>query len=223
MLHHRDGACVPPDVTLGIQAKEFNLGFFRPEDLVSHCLSVFRCLLANSKWAVMCLFNLGVVSVWPLYRKGLIGGVLQRWFSHLHNGTLELCQSDHRVLGHLPDQGPSPLIAQFGWTTSSRKSLGGPKLLPFKNDRGHCVLGDLQCCRNILVPFPRSAPRHNHVSELFGQFLQPGLVFALTCTVNCGTLYRQVCAFPNHAQSIEFTTGGLQSSCRNISRMIHLN
>jgi hypothetical protein len=26
--------------------------------------------------------------------------------------------------------------------------------------------------------------------------------FALTCTVNCGTLYRQVCAFPNHVQSI---------------------
>ena len=29
-------------------------------------------------------------------------------------------------------------------------------------------------------------------------------------------LCRQVCAFPNHVQSIEFTTGGLQSGCRNI-------
>ena len=47
--------------------------------------------------------------------------------------------------------------------------------------------------------------------------------FALTCTVNCGTSYRRVCAFPNHVQSIEFTTGGLQSSCRNISRMINGN
>jgi hypothetical protein len=47
--------------------------------------------------------------------------------------------------------------------------------------------------------------------------------FALTCTVNCGTLYRQVCAFPNHVKSIEFTTGGLQWSCRNISRMINGN
>ena len=26
--------------------------------------------------------------------------------------------------------------------------LRGSKLLPFKNDGGHCVLGDLQCCRN---------------------------------------------------------------------------
>jgi hypothetical protein len=49
------------------------------------------------------------------------------------------------------------------------------------------------------------------------------LVFALTYTVNCGTLYRQVCAFPNHVQYIDVTTGGLQSSCRNISRMINGN
>jgi hypothetical protein len=34
-------------------------------------------------------------------------------FSHLYRGTLELRQSDHRVLGLLPDQGPPP-IAQFG-------------------------------------------------------------------------------------------------------------
>jgi hypothetical protein len=67
-------------------------------------------------------------------------------------------------------------------------------------------------------------PQHIPVSELYGQFLQPhGLVFVLTYTVNYGTLYRQVCAFPNHVQLMEFTTGGLQSSCRNISRMINGN
>ena len=124
-------------------------------------------------------------------------------FSHLHRGTLQLCQSDHRVLGHLADQGPSPPIAHFGQAASSRKSLGGSKLLPFKNDGGNCVIGHLQWCRNVLVPFPRSVPRHNPASELYGQFLWPhGLVFALTCTFNCGTLYRQMCAFPNHVQSI---------------------
>ena len=42
-------------------------------------------------------------------------------------------------------------------------SLGGSKLLPFKNDGGHCVLGDHQCCRHFLVPFPRSVPQHNPV------------------------------------------------------------
>jgi hypothetical protein len=75
-----------------------------------------------------------------------------------------------------------------------------------------------------LVPFPRSLPQHNPVSEIYGQFLRPhGLVFALTCTVKCGTLYRQVCVFPNHAHSIAFTTGGLQSSCRSILRIIYGN
>ena len=131
-----------------------------------------------------------------------------------------ICQSDHRVLVHLLDQSPSPPISQFGQAASSRKRLGGSKHLPFKNDGGQCVLGDLQCFRHFLVLFPRSVPRHNLVSELYRQFLQPhGLVFALTCTVNCETLYRQVYALLNHAflvQSIEFTTGGLQSRCRNI-------
>ena len=60
MLHRRDGigqvisgAWFPPDVTLGIQPKEFNLGFVRPENLVSCGLRVFRCRLENSKRAVM--------------------------------------------------------------------------------------------------------------------------------------------------------------------------
>ena len=40
MLYRRDGARFPPDVMLGIQAKELNLGFIRPENLVSLGLSV---------------------------------------------------------------------------------------------------------------------------------------------------------------------------------------
>ena len=36
-------------------------------------------------------------------------------------------------------------------------------------------------------------------------------------------LYRQVCAFSNHVQSMEFTTGGLKSSYRNITWMINGN
>ena len=105
-----------------------------------------------------------------------------------------------------------PRLLSLGRVANSRKSVGGSKLLPFKNNGGHCVLGDLQCCRNVLVPFPRSLPQHNPVSELHGQFLRcHGLIFALTCTVNCGTLYnRQRCAFPNHVQVIEFTTVGLK-------------
>ena len=58
MLHRRDGARFSPDVTLGIQAIKLNLGFIRPENLVSHGLSplgAFRqtpsrllCLLLRS-------------------------------------------------------------------------------------------------------------------------------------------------------------------------------
>ena len=36
MLHRRDGARFSPDEALGIQAKEFNLGFIKPDNLVSH-------------------------------------------------------------------------------------------------------------------------------------------------------------------------------------------
>ncbi len=36
-------------------------------------------------------------------------------------------------------------------------------------------------------------------------------------------VYIDVCAFPSHVQSTEFTTGGLQSSCRNFSRMVSGN
>ncbi len=82
----------------------------------------------------------------------------------------------------------------------------------------------LQCCRDFSVSFPRSVPRYNPVSAVYRQFLGlHGLVCALTCIVTCGTLYKQVFAFPNHVQSTQFTTGGLQSSCRNISRMISGN
>ena len=111
-------------------------------------------------------------------------------FSHLQRGTLDLCQSDYRLLGHLPDQGPSPLIAQFGPAASSRKNLGGSKLLPLKNDGGHCVLEDLQCCRHFLVPSPRHVPQHNPVSDLYGQFLQPGFCSDMHCQL--WDLYRQL-------------------------------
>ena len=140
--------------------------------------------------------------------------MLQRWLSfwkvlpspQRKSGALSEWPSG---LDHLPDQGPSPLIAQFGQAASPGKNIFGSKTIPFKNDGGHCVLGDPQYCRSV--------PRHNPVSELYRQFLRPhGLVFALTCTVNCWALYRQVCAFPNYVQSIEFTTGELQSSWRNI-------
>ena len=50
-----DPARFPPNVLLGIQAKEFNFGFIRPENIVSYGLRVFRCLLENSN-GLSCAF-----------------------------------------------------------------------------------------------------------------------------------------------------------------------
>ena len=55
VLPRRDGARFPPDVTLGNQAKVFTLVVSRPDKLISHGLRVIRCLVDNSKRAVMCL------------------------------------------------------------------------------------------------------------------------------------------------------------------------
>ena len=68
-------------------------------------------------------------------------------FSDLHRGT-------HRVLGYLLTKALLNRLLSVARAASSRKSLGGSKLLPFKNDGGHCVLRDLQCCRIVLYPSP---------------------------------------------------------------------
>ena len=115
-------------------------------------------------------------------------------------------------------------VAQFGRTASSRKILGSSIFFPFPNDEAHRALGNFKHSRNCFVPFPRSIPPHNSISEFYGQFLGPhGGVSALTGTVNCGTLYRKVRSFLNHVPSIDLATGELQSSCRDISRMIKGN
>jgi hypothetical protein len=51
MLQHRDGARFPPDVMLGIQAKELN----QTRESCFSWTEAFHCLLANFKRAVMYL------------------------------------------------------------------------------------------------------------------------------------------------------------------------
>ena len=41
MLHRGDGIGFPLDVKLGVQDQVFNLGFIRPENLVSHGLGLY--------------------------------------------------------------------------------------------------------------------------------------------------------------------------------------
>ena len=134
----------------------------------------FRFLLANSKWAVMCL----------LLRSGFhLATIIKAWL-------VECCRDG------CPSE-DSPISTEELWSSFSNSgalswsppwpALGRVLVVPnFFHLR---MIEDLQCCRHVLVTFPRSVPRHNPVSELYRQCLQPhGLVFAVTCTVNCGTL-----------------------------------
>ena len=61
------------------------------------------------------------------------------------------------------------------------------------------------------------------LSSVGSTFNLMGFVFALICVLSCETLYRKACDFPNHVQSIEFTTGGPQSRFWDISKMIKRN
>ena len=144
-------------------------------------------------------------------------------FSHLHRGMLALCQSDHRVLGHLPDQGPSPLIAQLARWPALGRVLVLPHFFHLRMMEATVLLGTLNGAAGFWYPSPGLCLDTILSQSSMANSFDLMAWFLLTCTVNCGTIYRQVCAFPNHVQSIEFTTGGLQSSCSNISRMINGN
>ena len=66
----------------------------------------------------------------------------------------ELCQSDHRVLGHNPDQGSFPPIGQFGQVVSSRKSLGDSKLLHLRVMEATVFLGIFNSADSFWYPSP---------------------------------------------------------------------
>ena len=137
---------------LWIEAKQFNLGFIRPDNLVYYSLrflSVFFCRLQVGFHVSFTkeIFPSDHSAIKPRLVEGCSDGCRSESFSLLHLGSQELHQSGHWVLGHHSYQGPSPPTAQFGWVASSRKSPGCSKLLSFKNYRGHCAHGNLQCSR----------------------------------------------------------------------------
>jgi hypothetical protein len=126
--------------------------------------------------------------------------------------TEELWSSVRVTIGFLVTSLTNVLLPRFlslaGWPDLGR-DLVVPNFFHFRMMEATVFLGTFNAADIFCYPSPSSVPRQKPVSELRGQFLRPhGLVFALTCTVNCGTLYRQMSPFPNHVQSIEFTTGG---------------
>ena len=212
---------------LGIKGKLFNLGFIRPDNLVSHSLSVLQV-------QVFCKPKAGFHESFPKER--LLSGLSAR-----KPKSVECC-SDGCPSGSFStqDDWSSAKVTTGFLVTSLTKALvrwlislaGWPAVgvLVASNVfhlgimEAAVLLGTFWRSRNFFVAFPRSVPQQYPVSELCWQVLWPhGSVVALISTVSCETLYRQVCAFPNHVQSIEFTTGGLKSSWRNTSKMIKRN
>ena len=92
-------------------------------------------------------------------------------------------------------------------------------VLPLNNYGGHCAFGNLECSRNVFVAFPRSVP----TQPCLGVLQAVPSFFALICIVSFETLYREVCAFPKHILSIEFTTAGLQGVETYKTKMIKRN
>lgn len=167
-------------MTLGIQVKEFNLCFNRPENVVSHGLRVLQLPFGKPQ---VCSF----ISL--VYHTGLIGGVLQNWLYFWK--VLLSSQSNTGALLLITSLIPSTSVAQM---TSCRKSPVCFKLLRFTDDGGICGLWNLQCCTGFSVPLPtESVPSYNPVLEVYRQFLGLHVLgCALISTVCYGRSYRQV-------------------------------
>ncbi len=190
-----------PHIPLRIKAKKFYLGLIRPENLICHHLGVL-----HAGFHVSCTeerLPSGHSAIKPRLVEGCSDGWLSTTFSHLPNASLELSHSDLWVLLYLSHQGSSPPIAQFGRTASSRKGSGRPKRLPFKDYGGHCALRNLKCSRIFFCNLGQICALPQFcLWALQAVPLTSWFSFALTCTVSCKVLYRQVCGFPNQVQSV---------------------
>jgi len=117
MLHCRNGigqvmssGWFPPGMMLAIQAKEFNLCFSWPESPSGafwQTTGGLSCLLLRSGLH-LALYHTGLMV--ECCRDGCSSGK----FSSLHREMLELCQSDHQVLGYqLRTISPDPSVTDL--------------------------------------------------------------------------------------------------------------
>jgi hypothetical protein len=121
-------------------------------------------------------FYWGVASIWPLYHKGLIGGVLQMvvLLKASPISTEEHWSSVRVTIGFLFTSLSKALLYRLlslDGRPALERVLVVPNFFHLRMMEGHCVLGDLQCCRHFLVPFPRSVPTDNSF-DLFGLILR---------------------------------------------------
>ena len=123
-------ACFPPDMTLRTEARQYSIGFTRPEKVVSHNLRNFRWFFLQTPTGNVSVTENRlhlVTAIKPRLVESWTDGCLSGSFSHLHKISLELSQSDYQNLGLLswPSiwfcseqrpyiwQGNNPVVSRF--------------------------------------------------------------------------------------------------------------
>ena len=128
----------------------------------------------------------------------------------------------NRVLGHLPDLGPFPRLRSLAGQPALESVLVVPNLFLLRMMEATVFLWTVNDAELFWYPSPDLCLNTTLSQHSTDNSVNHTAWFLLTCTVNCG-IYTHVCTFPNHVQSIELTTGGLQSSYRTVSRIINGN
>ena len=110
--------------------------------------------------------------------------------SHFSQGTLFLSEWS---LGSWSPPWPRSFLPSLVGRPAIRRVWVVPHSSHFLKMDLTVLLGTFNTLRNCFIPFPRSMPPHNSILEFYLEFLGlHGGVSALTCTVNCGALYRKV-------------------------------
>ena len=205
MLHGRDGvrwvmscALFPPDGELCIQAEEFNFHLVKPQNLFFFSFSrSLSCAFLQTPGVLSCAFFSGVASLLPPCHKAWICEVLQRLLSFwqvLPSQPRNSVVLSEWSLGFFVTSLTKVLLAQL-LSLVRQPARGRVWVVPYSF---HFLMMELTVLlgtfntRNSFIPVPRSIPPHSSISEFYGLFHGlPGRVSALTCTVNCGTLYRK--------------------------------
>jgi hypothetical protein len=149
-------------VTFGIQAKELHF-CFRPESIVSHDLGC----------------HVHFTEKWPPSGPSPSGR-----FSHLHRGTLELCQSDDWFLVTSLTKALLSLLLSLAGRPALGRVLVVPNFFHLRMMEATVFLGTFNAADICWYPFPNVCLYTTLFQSSNGQFPSPhGLVFALLAMV----------------------------------------
>ena len=175
-----------------IEAKQLNLCFIRPDDLVCH--RTLRCFFCSPS-GLSCVFHWRA-SVWPLCPKAQTSRELQWWLSFWKFSPIskkDLWSSARVIIGFLVTSLNKVLLSQLlslaGWP-----ALGRVLVVP-----NFFHLRIMECSWEpssriiCFVAFPRSVPWHNPVSKLCRQFLRPHSLVLLWYALSAVRSYINMC------------------------------